>query len=121
VNGFDVEAPLASDTPTTKLKEPALAGVPRRLPVESSESPPVLPERIDQVYGGFPPDAVNGCEYGLPTIPVNSGAVVEIESVWGSMRTVKDAAGEVCPAESLTWTLNENVPSEVGVPERIPL
>jgi hypothetical protein len=75
---------------------------------------------MDQVYGGFPPDAENGWEYGIPTVPANKGATVVIVRSAGFTVMLKVALAVRWP-ESATCTWNVNAPAAVGVPVIAPV
>jgi hypothetical protein len=58
-------APLVSDTPAVKLKEPRGTATPEIVPEPPSVNPVGrLPETTDQVYGGLPPVAARVWVYG---------------------------------------------------------
>lgn len=61
--------PCASVTTATKLKAPAVVGVPVIAPVEVFRVRPGgrEPLPILNVYGGVPPEAAKADEYAMPT------------------------------------------------------
>jgi hypothetical protein len=82
-----------------------------------------LPEVIDQVYAGVPPDAVMVLEYPLFTVPEDSVAlIVNAEAFWAAATATDRVADLVCAGldESATLKVTLDVPVEVGVPEITP-
>jgi hypothetical protein len=75
---------------------------------------------IDQLYGGVPPDALNVCTYGTPTVPLKIGATVVMTNGGWLMVRLTVPVAEVL-ALSVTWTEKLNVPPAVGVPEMLPV
>src|SRR5438105_3224839 len=62
-----------------KVETPVVVGVPVITPEADSVNPAgKVPEVIDQVYGGLPPDAARVCEYARPIADGSSGDVVVI-------------------------------------------
>ena len=111
----DAVAPGVSATWTVNPELPAVDGVPA-IVARLSESPAGKePDTMDQVYVPVPPLADSVCEYGEPTIPLGSDAVVTVS---GAGATVMLSGFEaVVPAPSATWTVNPDVAAAEGVPE----
>jgi hypothetical protein len=118
---FLVELAFAeSVTRTPKVEMPAAAGVPEICPPEFNDRPAgKLPDAIDHAYGGVPLVAPTDAEYPIPTVPFGR-LLVEIAGAGAEivMLRLLDALRFV---ESVTRTVNVNVPAVEGVPEIVPL
>lgn len=110
---------LESVTLTVNEYVPAVVGVPLIWPELLNVNPAgKLPELIDQLYGVVPPLAASVAEYEVLATPPGSEDVVictgVIPAVIAMLRfAVAFCAGEL---ESLTATVNAEVPAVVGVP-----
>jgi len=78
---------------------------------------------MDQLYGGFPPEAVSVSEYGFLTSPSGKdGELYIINGAEPGEPIVTEKPFEVMtPAESATCTVKLKFPLAVGVPLRTPL
>lgn len=115
----DAVAVLLSVTCTVRVALPALDGVPLMTPVVAERVRPwgKAPCEIVQVTGVAPPDCVSVAEYGLATVPV--GKLVVVITGLGLIVSCRLAVS-VLLSESVTMTVNENVPGTVGVPVMTP-
>ena len=107
-----------SVTVAVKLKLPADEGTPLITPPVESVSP--AGAEPDQRYGGTPPDAARGCEYGVPSAPRGSGEVVVIVSGAGLIVILKLRLA-VRDVSSVTVAVKVKLPAAVGVPVSEPL
>ena len=113
---------VASFTCTVNDAVPAVVGVPLTCPVELSASPAGKePALIDQLYGVAPPLACSIVEYPLPTEPPGSDEVVTVGACPAAATTTLKAFVPVLFAESFTCTVNDEVPTVVGVPAITPV
>jgi hypothetical protein len=118
-NDFVALTCLLSVTSITKGKEPAVVGVPVRLPSEFKVNPGgMAPPATDHAYGGMPPLADSVAKYVSPTFPTGSVLVVIVggEGLIASSKTLL----VVTKALSLTCTWRIKVPAAVAVPVRVP-
>ena len=79
--------------------------MPLIVPLEASVKPAgKVPELTTQLYGVFPPVALNPLEYELPAVPEGSDIVVidKVEVIVIDNRLDADCAGEL---ESVTFTV----------------
>jgi hypothetical protein len=104
---------------------PDCVGVPLIVPLEARVKPVgKFPELTTQLYGGFPPEALNALEYELPAIPEGRDVVVidkvEDPDVIVIDNTLDaDCAGEL---ESVTFTVKLlDCAEALGVPLIVPL
>jgi hypothetical protein len=127
-NGLDADCAgeLESVTFTVKLLDCADAvGVPLMVPLEASVKPAgKLPELTTQLYGVFPPVALNALEYALPAVLEGSNVVVidkveEPDVIVIDNGLDADCAGEL---ESVTFTVKLlDCADAVTVPLIVPL
>jgi hypothetical protein len=102
----------------------AAVGVPLIRPVDAFNARPLgsVPEVSDHVYGVVPPVAASVCEYGAPTWPLASDAVV-IVKVAGAIVRLR-LTFVVCAGEPASVTLNASavaLAAAVGVPPITPV
>ena len=116
VNCWLTLAKLWSNTWTVNVKVPADDGVPLSIPLLESMSIPggVIPELIHQRYGGKPPVATIGCEYGEFTTPLGNGEAVLIVS--GGLMVKLNVLVAVTLSLSVTVTPKLNVPAVEVLP-----
>jgi hypothetical protein len=110
---------LESVTLTVNEEVPAAVGVPLITPEVLSVNPAGKdPELIDQLYGVVPPVAANVDEYEVPAVPPGREEVVICTAVTEAVTVMLRLAVAVCAGEleSVTLTVNEEVPAVVGVP-----
>ena len=102
------------------MKVPADDGVPLSIPLLESRSSPggAAPELTHQRYGGKPPVATIGCEYGEFTTPLGKGEAVLIVS--GGLIVKLKVLVAVFVALSVTLTPKLNVPAVEVVPLSTP-
>jgi hypothetical protein len=96
-------------------------GVPVMAPVLRFSARPggSAPLAIDHVYGVVPPPALSEAEYPVPVTPLGSDMLVIWSGFVTAMLSVRDAV--FCgAAASATWTVKEDGPALVGVPEIAP-
>lgn len=115
---FVAVAPELSRTCTVTGFVPAAVGVPLTVAPFNERPAGSDPAVIDQVYPPVPPVAASDCEYGEPTLPLASDAVVT-ESGAGFTRIVNAFVAVVFEL-SRTWAVKLEVPAAVGVPEITP-
>ena len=110
---------LASVTFTVNDAVPAVVGVPLIWPALLSVNPAGNePEEIAQLYGVVPPLAANVAVYAVPTVPPVSEEVVTCTDAPAAVTTMLKFAVALCAGElaSVTFTVNDAVPDDVGVP-----
>jgi hypothetical protein len=117
--GSVVCVPVLSVTATVKVNVPRVVGVPDRPAggdAASLKPGGICPETIDQAYGCTPPSAKKFVWYAEPTVPAGQQEPdVMTRGSGGSMESVK-ACRAVCPAPSVTCSVNVEVPVCLGVP-----
>src|SRR5579863_7564374 len=117
------EPPWESVTFAVKLYVPGATEaetVPVMVPVAPMLNPfGRLPLLRVQASGPTPPVAARVPEYAAPTAAAGENAPPEVMASFPLMVMVR-VAGAVCFAESVTVTVNENVPVAVPVPEITP-
>jgi hypothetical protein len=105
--------------------DPVCVGVPLSTPAEESVIPAGSdPDASAHVYGGVPPVAARAALYGVPAVAAGKASVVMASGELMVMLTfpvvVADlgsgTGAKITNAESVTRTLNTNVPARDGVP-----
>ncbi len=117
---------VESVTSTEKLVVPEAVGVPDMVPVDAFKVSPAgrAPEFIDQTKGVVPPLAARVALYAVPCCPLGSEAVVILIGVAAAATAMLKDFVAVClvgAVESVTLTVNVNVPEAVGVPLTCPV
>jgi hypothetical protein len=112
------ETDALSVTFTVKLDDAALVGVPDIVPPESPSPAGRDPVETDHVYGGDPPVAFSGCEYGTPIVPAGNGEVVIRKA--GALIVNDSWAVAETDALSVTLTVKLDDAALVGVPDIVP-
>ena len=110
---------VESLTLTVKEEVPAVVGVPLIWPDVHRVRPAVRePELSDQLYGVLPPLAESVAEYGLLVCALDSDEVVICTGATEAAMVIVRLAVALCTGEveSLTFTVNDEVPAAVGVP-----
>jgi hypothetical protein len=111
---------VESVTLAMKLNGPDAVGVPEIVPVaaDSVRPPGKAPELTLQLYGVVPPVAARVVEYATPACPEGTELVVICTGLTAAAIVILSdfAAVFAGDEESLTCTLNDDIPACVGVP-----
>lgn len=110
---------LESLTWNVRLKTPESAAVPEMTPAADKLSPVGSePPEIDQLYGVFPPVAPSVALYEVFICAVGSTGVVICSDATERVMVMLRFAVALCAGEleSVTFTVDENVPALVGIP-----
>ena len=118
LQGAAAALPAASVTRNRKETGPAEPGLPLSRPSPLRDNPEGSDPRIDQLYGGVPPDALIRCEYGCPVIPDGSGHAV-VKLIRGELTGREQVCSLSIPRESRTRTM-KTPPEDEGDPETTP-
>ena len=97
------------------LSDPAMAGVPLKIPSAPTERPGGTDPVASNEYGGVPSFAWKACEYAVPTCAAGSGHAVTMVGAAGRTVTLHDCEN-AAPVASRTVRVNVPVPGAAGVP-----
>ena len=111
-------ARVLSTTFTVKLEDPDADGVPESSPEAFSDKPAgSVPDAMDQLNGGVPPEAASVCEYAVPAVPAGSGEPVVMVRLGVAASMVNPYVWVTdTPARSVIVTVKFEVPVRLGVP-----
>src|SRR6185312_4675548 len=99
-------APAESVTCAPNDTAPGAVGVPETAPDAASDSPSgSVPEIMDHVYGGKPPCAASGCEYGRLIVPPGSVLLVMESGPGLAIVTPNDPDTLTPPLTTVTFTM----------------
>ena len=116
------DLPFESTTLDTKVKVPAVVGVPEITPAALSVRPGGnVPETNEYVYGAVPPVTDMLAEYAVPTVALPLPQVPQIKFRADGATTMVQVWVSVLPFESTTLDVKVKVPAAVGVPEIAPV
>jgi len=106
---------------TVNDEAPVCVGVPEICPPALRLNPAGNdPDTTDHVYGAVPPTPLRACEYAEPTVAAGNDDVSTTNVPWSTVMPSGPVA--VCGGEleSVAWTVNDDDPVCVGVPEICP-
>ena len=123
LSAFVAELFAASVTFTVNDEVPAVVGVPEIAPVDAVKLKPAgnVPALTLQVYGAVPLLACNVVEYAVPVVPPGNDVVVIVGGCGAAAIAILSAFVAELFAASVTFTVNDEVPAVVGVPEIAPV